>query len=320
MPAVIALIARAAVSAGVKKLLTRELLAKRITPAVAKGVLNKAKTEKITSKDVRGLLKEKQLGPKPRMKTPLGGKVKSEGTGGRAGQPEKKDMATELYKQYKKKPDTKTVSKSYQKDRVTKESVIEKRLRERRKRLEEGTSPALVKKPRPRPTEEPNPIAAKAALKREARKTRDIQKREVAAQKRFSKKSEKGKALANLREKQKNAGENQENFLVKPKQPTIESRTPKRNAEKPPISELAAFTELSKAEKAAFMAADKRVIDGLIKFQKGKLGKPDLPKPVKQPKLPPIDARLKAASNKLTPEQLAKIKKIVAETLRRSGN
>lgn len=150
MPAVIALIARAAVSAGVKKLLTRELLAKRITPAVAKGVLNKAKTEKITSKDVKGLIKEKQLGPKPRMKTPLGGKIKSEGTGGRAGQPEKKDMATELYKQYKKKPDTKTVSKSYQKDRVTKESVIEKRLRERRKRIEEGTSPEKVKPPKPK--------------------------------------------------------------------------------------------------------------------------------------------------------------------------
>lgn len=273
MPAVIALIARAAVSAGVKKLLTRELLAKRITPAVAKGVLNKAKTEKITSKDVRGLLKEKQLGPKPRIKTPLGGKIKSEGTGGRAGQPEKKDMATELYKQYKKKPDTKTVSKSYQKDRVTKESVIEKRLRERRKRLEEGTSPALVKKPKPRPTEEPNPIAAKAALKREARKTRDIQKREVAAQKRFSKKSEKGKALANLREKQKNAGENQENFLVKPKQPTIESRTPKRDAEKPPRSEIAAFSELSKKEKQNYFEVERRLSEAMKKIRAAERGK-----------------------------------------------
>lgn len=150
MPAILALIARAAISAGAKRLLTRELLAKRITPAIAKGVLNKAKTEGITSKDVKVLLKEKQLGPKKRMKTPLGGKIKSEGTGGRAGQPEKKDMAAELYKQYKKKPDTKTVLTSYQKDRVTKESVLEKNFRERRKRIEEGTSPEKVKPPKPK--------------------------------------------------------------------------------------------------------------------------------------------------------------------------
>lgn len=273
MPAVIALIARAAISAGVKRLLTRELVAKRITPAVAKSVLNKAKTDKITSKDVKNLLKEKQLGPKPRMKTPLGGKIKSEGTGGRAGQPEKKDMALELYKQYKKKPDTKTVTKSYQKDRVTKESVVEKRLREKRRRIEEGTSPKLVNKPKPKPSEEPNPVKAKAALKRERRKGKDVQKREVAAQKRLNKKSPAGKALVNLREKLRNAGENEENFLVKPKQPTIESRTQKVNPEKPAKSETAAFNELSKSEKQNYFEIEKRLNEAMKKIRAAERGK-----------------------------------------------
>lgn len=93
---------------------------------------------------------------------------------------------------------------------------------------------------------------------------------------------------------------------------SINAREPKINPEKPTINELGAFTKLTDAEKKIFLQSDRDAIQAVINASK---------KIKDMPKAKPtvdINKRLFEASKKLTPDQLKKIKAIVAETQRRA--
>jgi hypothetical protein len=321
--AIAAAIARAAISSAARR---------RIMLAAAK---------KITSKEVRQLIREEQKKARPRTvpKEPRRG-METVQTGSKTVKkaPLSKglDKTRELVE---RKPDT-SVKKSYQKDRTTPTDVRLQRALERKKRIEEGTSPAKVKPPKKSAVEsaitDRQKAMAKAALKRERKATAQKNKAETkAAKKQVTKinvkdkienisggslklKKPTGKAAEvekqNLREGMTEATKNE-----RYRQPTIESREPVFNPDRPPLNELSAFTQLSRAQKKAFFEADARVIAGLKKIQQGKNAKPDMPAK-SNVKLPSLEVRLQKATEKLTPEQLAKIKRIVADVRRRSGN
>jgi len=321
--AIAAAIARAAISNAAKR---------RIALAAAK---------KITSKEVRQLIREEQKKARPRTvpKEPRRG-METVQTGSKTVKkaPLSKglDKTRELVE---RKPDT-SVKKSYQKNRMTPADVRAKRALERKKRIEEGISPSKVKPPKKSAVEsaitDREKAMAKAALKRERKATAQKNKAETkAAKKQVTKvklkdtvetvdkkttivKKPTGKAAdvakQNLREGMTEATKNE-----RYRQPTIESREPIVNPDRPPLSELSAFTQLSKAQKKAFFEADARVIAGLKKIQQGKKAKPDMPAK-SNVKLPSLEVRLQKATEKLTPEQLAKIKRIVADVRKRSGN
>lgn len=126
--AVVAAIARASISNAARK---------RLMIAAAK---------KVSEKDIKQLIKAEMKNPAPARqisKKPL--KVVSrQGTGSTTA---KTDPAKELYNLYKKKPDTKTVTKSMQKDRVTPSDVVAKRIAQKNARIKEGISPSRVSKP-----------------------------------------------------------------------------------------------------------------------------------------------------------------------------
>lgn len=180
MPAILALIARAAISAGAKRLLTKELLAKRITPAAAKGVLNKAKAEKISSKEIKELMRPKgSVYKKPQRPSNVAQKPPKE-----------------------TKENLKAVTKRQEKPTGKKEvdfkiELLRKDTR-RKIQIQREVEKAKVKgKPKKEVTER-DQIAAKASLKRERRKTREQRKKEEKEQRKFLKKPEAEKRKASL--------------------------------------------------------------------------------------------------------------------------
>lgn len=208
--AVVAAIARAAVSNAAKK---------RLMIAAAK---------KVSEKDIKALIRtEMQTGaPKlgranrrPDVANPPKRVVKREGQTGSV-KPPKKDPAKELYNLYKKKPDTKTVTKSMQKERVTPADVVAKRIAEKNKRIREGVQPSRVSKP----------------PKREGM-TEDLKAKQKAL------------AIASRTRSDK-------------EQP-INVRNPAANPERPPKSELAGFSSLSKAELKNYNRIEARINEAI---------------------------------------------------------
>lgn len=135
--AVVAAIARAAVSNAAKK---------RLMQAAAKKVTQKEIKELIRTEMKTGAPKLGRANRRPDVANPPKRVVSSQGQTGSV-RPPKADPAKELYNLYKKKPDTKTVTKSMQKDRVTPSDVIAKRIAQKNERIKEGISPSRVSKP-----------------------------------------------------------------------------------------------------------------------------------------------------------------------------
>lgn len=116
----------------------------------AKKRLMQAASKKVTQKDIKELIRtEMQTGaPKlgranrrPDVANPPKRVVERRGqTGPR---PPKTDPAKEIYNLYRKKPDTKTVTKSMQKDRVTPADVRARRAKERNERVSKALKPLL---------------------------------------------------------------------------------------------------------------------------------------------------------------------------------
>ena len=185
MPAILALIARAAISAGAKRLLTKELLAKRITPAVAKSVLNKAKAEKISSKEIKELMRPKgSIYRKPQRPSNVSQKPPKE-----TGVDTKKVTVKQTKPTGKKQVDFRT---ELQRD-IARRKIEIKREVEKAKAKKKPSNP------------ERDRIAAKASLKRERRKMREQrkkeekkQRKEEREQKEFLKKPEAEKRKASL--------------------------------------------------------------------------------------------------------------------------
>jgi len=259
---VVAAIARAAISNAAKK---------RLMQAAAK---------KVTQKDIKSLIRTEmqtgapQLGRasrRPDVANPPKRVVERRGSTGST-RPPKADPAKEIYNLYRKKPDTTTVTRSMQKERITPADVIARRGAEKAARTARASA-----RPAPRKKAEPvtppvRPGAARASLKREARAMRDKRKREIAAQKRLVAKSEKAKEAIIRRQAIRDAAEDPRNTLV-PRQPTIESRTPRINPERPPKSETAAFGELSRAELRNYREIERRLAEALKKSRDAQRGK-----------------------------------------------
>jgi hypothetical protein len=242
-----------------------------------------AASAKVSQKEIRELIRtEMQTGaPKlgrasrrPDVANPPKRVVERRGSSGvRA---PKKDPAKEIYNLYRKKPDTRTVTRSVQKERVTPADVIAKRGSSKATRTDTARPDG---KP-VTPARTARPGEARASLKREARVMRDKRKREIAAQKRLLAKGERLKKV-NPKDRQmdasrkaalRNAAEDPRNTFV-PRQPTIESRTPRINPERPPKSETAAFGELSKSERQAYREVERRLAEGLKKIRDAERGK-----------------------------------------------
>jgi hypothetical protein len=135
--AVVAAIARAAISNAAKKRLM-QAAAKKVTEKEIKALI---KTEMRT-----GAPKLGRASRRPDVANPPKRVVSSQGQTGSV-KPPKIDPAKELYNLYKKKPDTKTVTKSMQKDRVTPADVIAKRIAQKNERIRQGVQPSRVSKP-----------------------------------------------------------------------------------------------------------------------------------------------------------------------------
>lgn len=131
--AVVAAIARAAVSNAAKK---------RLMQAAAKKVTEKEIKSLIKTEMKTGAPKLGRANRRPDVANPPKRVVENRGSTGSV-RPPKADPAKELYNLYKKKPDTKTVTKSMQKDRVTPADVRALRAKERNERVSEALKPLL---------------------------------------------------------------------------------------------------------------------------------------------------------------------------------
>lgn len=209
---VVAAIARAAVSNAAKK---------RLMQAAAK---------KVTQKEIRELIKTEMKTGAPKLgravrrpdvaNAPKRVVERRGSTGVRA---PKKDPAKEIYNLYKPqppKPDTKTVTKSMQKDRVTPADVVARRIARKNERIKAGTRPSRVSKP----------------PKREGL-TEELKARQRAL------------AIASKTRSDKEV--------------PINVREPVRNPERPPKSELAAFSQLSKAEQKNYNRIEARIAEAI---------------------------------------------------------
>lgn len=259
-------------------------LAKAVVEAIRRAALSnaakrrvmQAASAKVSQKEIRELIRtEMQTGaPKlgrasrrPDVANPPKRVVERRGSTGSV-RPPKVDPAKEIYNLYRKKPDTRTVTRSAQKERVTPADVIAQRGASKAART--NTTRPSGKPVTPARTARPG--EARASLKREARAMRDKRKREIAAQKRLIAKSQKAKEAIIRKKAIRDAAEDPRNTLV-PRQPTIESRTPRINPERPPKSETAAFGELSKSERQAYREIERRLAEGLKKIRDAERGK-----------------------------------------------
>ena len=233
--AVVAAIARAAVSNAAKK---------RLIQAAA---------TKITQKEIKALIREEMKNPAPSRvisKKPLK-VVERRGTGGTTA---KTDPAKELYNLYKKKPDTREVTKSMQKDRVTPSDVIAKRIAQKNERIKEGIQPSRVSKPPKREgmTEELRAKQKALAAKRKTESADQARREAENAQNTsaIDKMIIRGREY-NIENPGLRAGRNP--------QSSIESRSPKTESR----SELAAFSKLSKAEQKNYNRIEARINEAI---------------------------------------------------------
>ena len=208
--AVVAAIARAAVSNAAKK---------RLMQAAAKKVTEKEIKELIRTEMKTGAPKLGRASRRPDVANPPKRVVSSEGSTGSV-KPPKVDPAKELYNFYRKKPDTKTVTKSMQKDRVTPADVVAKRIAQKNERIREGVSPSRVSKPPKREGMSEDLKAKQRALALAAKRRSD-------------------------------------------KEQPIDVRNPAPNPERPPKSELAAFSQLSKAEQKNYNRIEARINEAI---------------------------------------------------------
>jgi len=259
-------------------------LAKAVVEAIRRAALSnaakrrvmQAASAKVSQKEIRELIRtEMQTGaPKlgrasrrPDVANPPKRVVERRGSTSSV-RPPKVDPAKEIYNLYRKKPDTRTVTRSAQKERVTPADVIAQRGASKAART--NTTRPSGKPVTPARTARPG--EARASLKREARAMRDKRKREIAAQKRLIAKSQKAKEAIIRKKAIRDAAEDPRNTLV-PRQPTIESRTPRINPERPPKSETAAFGELTKSEQQAYREVERRLAEALKKIRDAERGK-----------------------------------------------
>lgn len=135
--AIVAAIARAAISNAAKK---------RVMQAAAKKVSEKEIRELIRTEMQTGAPKLGRASRRPDVANPPKRVVERRGQTGSV-KPPKVDPAKELYNLYKKKPDTKTVTRSMQKDRVTPTDVVTRRVAQKTERIKAGTKPSRVSKP-----------------------------------------------------------------------------------------------------------------------------------------------------------------------------
>lgn len=133
--AVVAAIARAAVSNAAKK---------RLMQAAAKKVTQKEIKELIRTEMKTGAPKLGRANRRPDVANAPKRVVERRGSTGSV-KPPKTDPAKELYNLYKKKPDTKTVTKSVQRDRVTPADVRALRAKERSERVAAALKPLRPK-------------------------------------------------------------------------------------------------------------------------------------------------------------------------------
>ena len=246
--AVVAAIARAAISNAAKK---------RLMQAAAK---------KITEKEVKALIKTEMRTGAPKLGRAVRRPdvanapkrvVKREGTG--SVRAPKVDPAKELYNFYKPKPDTKTVTKSMQKDRVTPADVVARRIAQKNERIREGISPSRVSKPPKREgmTEElrakQKALAAKRKTEAASQARRDAENTQNMSS--VDKMLIRGKEVL-IENPGLRAGRNP--------QSSINSRTPNLESR----SELAAFSKLSKAEQKNYNRIEARINEAIQQSNK----------------------------------------------------
>lgn len=253
----------------------------------AKKRLIQAANKKVTKKDVKELIRTEMRTGAPKLgravrrpdvaNAPKRVVERRGQTGPRA---PKVDPAKEIYNLYRKKPDTKTITKSMQKDRVTPADVLAKRAAAKRAAIIRGTSPKATKGKRVTPATPARPGAGKASVKRELKAMREEMKRAEAARKRLLAKGERLKKV-NPKDRQmdasrkaalRNAGEDPRNTLAQSR-PTIASREPARNPDTPSRNELAAFGQLSKREQKAYREMESRITEALKKIRDLERGK-----------------------------------------------
>jgi hypothetical protein len=345
---VVAAIAHAAVSNAAKK---------RLMQAAAK---------KVTQKDIKSLIRTEMktgamdLGKANRIpgpKNPPKRVVSRQGTG--SVRAPKVDPAKELYNLYKPqkpKPDTKTVTKSMQKERVTPADVVAKRIATNPKRKITGKDSVTKAPAKTKRTE----LKERPRTEAEMRLKRNAQEEKIRIEKlrQAGKKESKGRA-----ERQRDVDDQEvpqgqtirgkfypEGTAGIPARSTrtgntIAERSPKVREDLPPKDELTAikkaFAELTKEEKALMRIADERGIQGILreKILTGANKKPAGPKdaPIRKRLTPEerlailkkqvrakrkqndtIEQRIAAARKKLTPAQRKAVAEAVARAKRNS--
>jgi hypothetical protein len=239
---VVAAIARAAVSNAAKK---------RLMQAAAKKVTQKEIKELIRTEMQTGAPKLGRAVRRPDVANAPKRVVKRQGqTGVRA---EKKDPAKELYNLYKKKPDTKTVTKSMQKERVTPKDVVARRIAQKSERVREGISPSRAKPTKRQGMTEDlrakqKALAAKRKTEAASQARRDAENTENVSS--IDKMFIRGKEVL-IQNPGLRAGRNP--------QSSIEARSPKFESR----SELAAFSKLSKAEQKNYNRIEARINEAI---------------------------------------------------------
>ncbi len=134
-PGVVAAIARAAISNAAKK---------RLMQAAAKKVTQKEIKELIRTEMKTGAPKLGRASRRPDVANPPKRVVERRGSTGSV-RPPRVDPAKEIYNLYRKKPDTRTVTRSMQKERVTPADVRALRAKERNERVSQALRPLRPK-------------------------------------------------------------------------------------------------------------------------------------------------------------------------------
>jgi hypothetical protein len=324
----------------------------------AKKRLMQSASKKITQKDIKELIRtEMQTGaPKlgravrrPDVANAPKRVVERRGQTGSV-KPPKVDPVKEIYNLYRKKPDTKTVTRSMQKDRVTPADVRAKRAAAKRK----ITGKDSVTKPPVKTTR--TELKERPRTQQEMRLKRKAQEEKIRIEKlrQAGKKESKGRAerQRDVDDQEVPQGQTIRGKFYPEGTPgiparstrtgnTIRERSPKVREDLPPKDELTAikkaFAELTKEEKALMRIADERGIQGILREKTG--GKPAGPKdaPIRKRLTPEerlailkkqvrakrkqnntIEQRIAAARKKLTPAQRKAVAEAVARAKRNS--
>jgi hypothetical protein len=343
---VVAAIARAAVSNAAKK---------RLMQAAAKKVTQKEIKELIRTEMQTGAPKLGRAVRRPDVANAPKRVVERRGSSGvRA---PKLDPAKEIYNLYKPKPpkpDTTTVTRSVQKERVTPADVRAKRAAAKRK----ITGKDSVTKPPVKTTR--TELKERPRTQQEMRLKRKAQEEKIRIEKlrQAGKKESKGRAerQRDVDDQEVPQGQTIRGKFYPEGTPgiparstrtgnTITERSPKVREDLPPKDELTAikkaFAELTKEEKALMRIADERGIQGILreKILTGANRKPAGPKdaPIRKRLTPEerlailkkqvrakrkqndtIEQRIAAARKKLTPAQRKAVAEAVARAKRNS--